>query len=371
LVTTVQFIYLTAFSKTGGIEKFNKNVIFCLQKLQNKYHPIIASSHDSGGDPAYCNNIDVHFFSANKIKFFWHCLRTARKTNLLLVGHINLSLIVFFMRLLNPKMKIIVFTHGVEVWKPLSGMDSAMMRFSNRILCVSKFTKRMLKEANNDISENKVFVFLNAVDPFYEEDKIDEEEVHAFSDKLSIHSYKPIILSVGRICREDAYKGFDLTIQALAEVKKNGLNPLYLLVGKYEDNEYQRLLKLAELNGVSENVIFLGFVPDKALTSYCKLADLFVMPSKGEGFGIVFIEAIRNQMAIVAANTGGTPEALGYGKYGRLVDPDNIEELAIAIKEEYYKKRTSNDNNWFEIMNIYGIDRFYNELSNHLQEVIL
>ncbi|MGL4361338.1 MAG: glycosyltransferase family 4 protein [Sediminibacterium sp.] len=371
LLTTIQFIYLTAFSKTGGMEKFNKNVIFCLQKSKDRYEPIIASLHDSEGESAYCSNMDTYFFAGNKIKFLVHCLRTAKKTKVLLVGHINLSPIVCLMRVLNPKMKTIVFTHGVEVWKPLSGLDAAMMRFSNRVLCVSKFTKRMLKEANDDISRDKIFVFLNAVNPFYEGDKINEDEVKELSRKLSIQSFKPIILSVGRICKEDAYKGFDLTIQALAEVKRNGLHPLYLLVGKYEDSELQRLLQLAEVNGIREHVIFLGFVPDKALTSYCKLADLFVMPSKGEGFGIVFIEAIRNQMAIIAANTGGTPEALGYGKYGRLVDPDNIHELATAIREEYYKKRASNDNNWSEIMHLYGIERFCNELNNHIQEVLL
>ncbi|MFY0076046.1 hypothetical protein ABTQ09_19940, partial [Acinetobacter baumannii] len=76
----------------------------------------------------------------------------------------------------------------------------------NRVLCVSKFTKRMLKEANDDISRDKIFVFLNAVNPFYEGDKINEDEVKELSRKLSIQSFKPIILSVGRICKEDAYK---------------------------------------------------------------------------------------------------------------------------------------------------------------------
>ncbi|MEN9599552.1 MAG: hypothetical protein RL596_1871, partial [Bacteroidota bacterium] len=68
---TIQFIYLTAFSKTGGIEKFNKNV---------------------------------------KIKMLFHCLKTAKKTDLLFVGHINLAPLVCVMKLLNKRMKVIVFT---------------------------------------------------------------------------------------------------------------------------------------------------------------------------------------------------------------------------------------------------------------------
>ncbi|WP_306404207.1 hypothetical protein, partial [Escherichia coli] len=92
------FIYLTAFSKTGGIEKFNKNVIFCLQKSKDRYEPIIASLHDSEGESAYCSNMDTYFFAGNKIKFLVHCLRTAKKTKVLLVGHINLSPIVCLMR---------------------------------------------------------------------------------------------------------------------------------------------------------------------------------------------------------------------------------------------------------------------------------
>jgi phosphatidyl-myo-inositol dimannoside synthase len=370
-VKTIQFIYLTAFSKTGGIEKFNKNVMYGLNQIKYSYDLIITSSHDTIGDPAYCSNLKTNFFAGNKLKIFLHSLKTARKTDILLVGHINLSPLVCIMKLLNPNIRVIVFTHGVEVWKPLSGLDSAMMRTANRVLCVSKFTKRMLRESNSDVVNEKIFVFLNAVDPFYKEVETNADELIVLAEKLKIDSFKPIILSIGRICSEDAYKGFDQTIRALAEVKNSGLNPLYLLVGKYESDEYQRLQQLATQSGVKDNINFLGFIEDKSLPAYCKLSDLFVMPSKGEGFGIVFIEAIRSKMAIIAANTGGTPEALGYGKYGRLVDPDDTQELAQAIREEYYKKRVSKHSDWEEIMNLYGIERFSNQLFQHIEEVLV
>jgi phosphatidyl-myo-inositol dimannoside synthase len=369
-VKTIQFIYLTAFSKTGGIEKFNKNVIYSLHQIKQEYNAIITSLHDAIGDEAYCNSVKTNFFSGSKIKMLLHCLKTARKTDLLFVGHINLAPLVCVMKLLNKRMKVIVFTHGVEVWKPLSGLDSAMMRSANRVLCVSKFTKRMLRESNSDVASEKIFVFLNAVDPFYKEIEANADELTLLADKLKVDSFRPIILSIGRICSEDAYKGFDQTIQALAEVKHAGLKPLYLLVGKYEQDEYQRLQQLASQNGTQDNVVFLGFIEERLLPAYCKLADLFVMPSKGEGFGIVFIEAIRSKMAIIAANTGGTPEALGYGKYGRLVDPDNVHELAVAIKEEYFKKKASKQNDWEEIMCLYGIERFANQLNTHIEDVL-
>jgi phosphatidylinositol alpha-1,6-mannosyltransferase len=72
-------------------------------------------------------------------------------------------------------------------------------------------------------------------------------------------------------------------------------------------------------------------VPPEELPDYFRLADVFVMPSAYEGFGIVFLEAMATGVHVIAGSQDGSRDALCDGALGTLVDPENGEELASAI----------------------------------------
>jgi phosphatidyl-myo-inositol dimannoside synthase len=91
------------------------------------------------------------------------------------------------------------------------------------------------------------------------------------------------------------------------------------------------LESLAVEYGVAKNVQFTGSVPPEELPDYFRLADVFVMPSAMEGFGIVFLEAMATGIRVIAGSQDGSRDALGDGALGTLVDPENGEELASAI----------------------------------------
>ena len=80
-------------------------------------------------------------------------------------------------------------------------------------------------------------------------------------------------------------------------------------------------------------VIFTGYIPEEELSAHYNLADLYIMPSLGEGFGIVFIEAMYYGVPVIAGNKDGSVDALLNGKLGLLVNPDKPEEIEIAIKK--------------------------------------
>ena len=82
---------------------------------------------------------------------------------------------------------------------------------------------------------------------------------------------------------------------------------------------------------MAKNVQFAGLVPPEELPDYFRLADVFVMPSTGEGFGIVFLEAMATGVPVIAGNRDGSRDALCDGALGTLIDPENCEELASAI----------------------------------------
>ena len=103
----------------------------------------------------------------------------------------------------------------------------------------------------------------------------------------------------------------------------------YLIAGKGEDRE--RLEVMASELGVSDSVTFAGFVPDEELADHYRLADVFAMPSTGEGFGIVFLEAMGCGTPVLGGDLDGSVDALDNGKLGLLVDPMSVNAIAEGL----------------------------------------
>src|SRR5262249_54390522 len=140
---------------------------------------------------------------------------------------------------------------------------------------------------------------------------------------------KKVLMTVSRLASSEQYKGHDRVICALPKVLSQRPDSIYLIVGDGDDR--LRLQSLAVKCGVAENVQFTGFVPAEELPDYFRLADVFVMPSAGEGFGIVFLQAMATGVRVIAGNRDGSRDPLCDGTLGTLVDPENCEEMASAI----------------------------------------
>ncbi len=74
-----------------------------------------------------------------------------------------------------------------------------------------------------------------------------------------------------------------------------------------------------------------GYIEDEELEDHFDISDMYVMPSRKEGFGIVFIEAMYYGLPVIAGNIDGSPDALLQGELGQLVNPENVKEIANAI----------------------------------------
>ena len=103
-------------------------------------------------------------------------------------------------------------------------------------------------------------------------------------------------------------------------------NVHFILVGKGDDRP--RIQALVNNLNLQDCVTIAGFVPDEELCDYYNLCDVFALPSKGEGFGIVYLEALACGKPVLAGKQDGSIEPLAKGKLGCLVDPDNVEEIA-------------------------------------------
>lgn len=166
----------------------------------------------------------------------------------------------------------------------------------------------------------------------------DNDAIEYGSPSLHAETNSITYLSIGKLTRR---KGFDLVLRALALGLPGIKNPRYIIIGSGEEEKYlKHLVKEHALDSVVE---FYGEISLEEKIKILKHADIFVMPSRMEGFGIVFLEAALYKLCSIGSKVGGIPEVIEDGKTGILVENENIEELREAMamlgqKNELRKK---------------------------------
>ena len=328
VVNRIAFIYLTGFSKTGGIEKFNKNVLASFKELNT--NAVAYSVYDDKCDEKYVNSNQFKGFGSNKILFSISIILNAKKYDTLLIGHINLSFVAYFVKLINPTIQLILIAHGIEVWGKQKGKAEWLLRSANLILAVSNFTKHTLQTANPFVNSKKIKLLPNALDPYFVYPSKFEKPAHLLA-KYNLSGEDKILLTVSRLSSEEQYKGYDRVIRSINDLSLTYPSIKYLIVGNADEVEQQRVSKLIQEEKVHDHVILTGFIEENELIDHYLLADVFVLPSKGEGFGIVLIEAMACGVNVIAGYKDGSVDALMNGELGTLIDPDNQVELIEEI----------------------------------------
>ena len=140
---------------------------------------------------------------------------------------------------------------------------------------------------------------------------------------------KRVLLTVGRLDPAERRKGQDQVIRALPGIIAACPDVVYLIVGSGADKA--RLEALAREVGVANHVVLAGAVAAAELPQLYRLADVFVMPSTQEGFGIVFLEAAMSGLRMVGGNADGSADALADGAIGTLIDPTDTAALVGAV----------------------------------------
>lgn len=202
------------------------------------------------------------------------------------------------------------------------GLNTATcFRYSNLIIAVSEKVKSHL--IGQGIKENKIRVVHNGVDlvRFHPMDMRDAKT------KLGYDPNEPLLGVFGRLSSE---KGQRVAIEAMFLIVKDHPDARLMLVGDGKDRA--DLEATADALGISDSVIFTGFAQDvRALMSAC---DIVIVPSsRGEGFGLVAVEAMALQKPVIASAQGGLPEIIVPGETGLLVPPNDPQALSDAVSE--------------------------------------
>ena len=262
----------------------------------------------------------------SKGRFAMTAIRTARrKAKLVVAAHPNLGPVVQAMKFVAPRMKSIICTHGVDVWEPLSGLRRRALRRSNLVLAPSRDTAEHVA-TEQGVARVRIRVLPWALDPQF-------EALLAPGARTAPPREFPagrVILTVGRWLATERYKGMDTLITALPRLLTRWPELQLVLVGTGDDRAW--LEDLTEKNGVLRHVHFLTGLNYSELAACYSACEIFALPSRGEGFGLVYLEAMACGKPVIGGAHGGAPEIIEDGVTGYVVPHGDPIHLATCIE---------------------------------------
>ncbi len=319
-----------AFGGHGGTAKFNRDLLTALCAHPGCTEVVAIPRSMPNRSESLPPELTYITTGINgKCKYIATVLRHIAKNSkfdLIICAHINLIPLTFFAKLM-VKAPILLFMHGIDVWQPTKSLaTNYLVKYVDGFVSVSNLTKhRFLSWAN--VSKENEFILPNAIDLSLFNLG---EKPSALLDRYGLRG-KTVLMTLGRLVSKERCKGFDEILELLPDMIKADPNIFYLIVGDGEDR--RRLEEKAKILCVDKHVVFAGLIPEFEKEDHYRLADAYVMPSRGEGFGIVYLEAMACGIPVVASKVDGSREAVRDGKLGILVNPDNPDEIKAGILE--------------------------------------
>lgn len=327
----MNILYTIISFNTGGAEKLLTDIINNWSYEEDKLILCIINNHY---EQSMINmiekrdNIEIIYLnrerSSKNINFIYRYMSIIREKKIDIIHcqdkeSLFLSLIGKFF---NRKIKLFNTIHDTNTYVGLRNIYVLIDKyFVTRIIAISQSVKREI--VARGISEDKVKVVYNGID--FEKYKI----INCNQDKKIENS----TFKIGCVARiQPKKKGQDILIKALEIVKLQYPNIKCIFAGTYmkeDTNDMKYLEKMVCDKKLQENVKFIGNVVD--IPSFLSEIDIFVLPSRYEGFGISIIEAMASKTPVICSNIDGPKEILGDDKYGKLFEVENYNDLANKI----------------------------------------
>jgi len=318
----------------GGVQEAGRLTAAALQEgaLRRGWSCEFLSFNDPRGAHSLetgAGTIGIKGFARSKIRFVLAAMSRTRSAGkigpaVVLAAHPHLAVPARWMKAVSPRLKVIVMAHGVEVWKPLASSRRRALLDADLVLAPSRDTLQKLVEVQ-DVPPEKVRQLPWPLNPGFL--RMAAEPVDLPVPPEFPHGR--IILTVGRWAASERYKGADELIGAIAQLHGSVAGLHLVAVGGGDD--LPRLRKIAHELGVADRVHFLENLSREQIAACYAKAEIFALPSTGEGFGLVFLEAMAFSKPVVAAAAGGATDVVEDGINGLLVPPGDAARLAQAL----------------------------------------
>jgi glycosyltransferase involved in cell wall biosynthesis len=317
-----------AYGGTGGIAQYNRDFFESLASRDSVGEVVVLArviARALEPRPASVTQLDLS--GSSKLRYLARAAAMASagaKFDLVVCGHINL-LPAAWLAARRSRARLIVIVHGIEVWSTGTALQRLMLRSADAVISVSAFTTRKLRSWAG-IPEERFFLVPNAIDLTAFTPGPRNPDVRK---RFGIGT-GPVLLTLGRMDENEKAKGFDEVLETLTSLRSDYPTLTYCIAGDGSDRK--RLESKATALGVRDHTVFTGYVDEGVKLELYRLADLFVMPSCGEGFGRVFLESLASGTPVVASSIDGSTEAVRGGAWGAIVDPRNRDEIINAIR---------------------------------------
>lgn len=314
-----------AFGGRGGIAQYNRDLLSALVRSGIVASVVVVprAAPDACVLPAGITQVSPRL---GRIAYTLAALREAirQRFDIVLCGHLYMAPLAWLIARLHGA-RLVIQMHGIEAWPRPASHRRTSVEAADLILCVSRYTRgRVLSWAT--ITPEHVLVLPNTVG-----ESFTPGDGSALRAEWGLQG-KHVLLCVGRMDARERYKGQDRTIAAIPKLVASGHDVAYVVLG--EGDDLSRLQELAREAGVTDRVRFIGAKGLDTLIAAYRMADLFVMPSTGEGFGIAFLEAMACGTPTLGLDVAGARDALADGDLGRLVaEEDFATALAGALEQ--------------------------------------
>ncbi len=325
-----------AFGGLGGIAQYNRDLLGALCSCPGVTEVVAVPRR--GPRPAEPLPAKLTYLTDGingKFRYLLavlRCLVTPGKYDLICCGHLFLLPLAYLARW-KTGAPLALFIFGLDAWQPPRSALAAMFAARvDAVISISELTAaRFLAWAR--LPRDRVFLLPNAVaGQLYGVGGKNPDLLQRYG-----LSGKIVLLTVSRLCATDNYKGIDEVLELLPELAEQVPEIAYLIGGDGGDRE--RLQAKARSLGVADRVVFAGFIPEPEKPDHYRLADAYVMPGWGEGFGFVYLEAMACGIPVLGSKLDGSREALRDGALGILVDPHDPDELRWGILEALNRPR--------------------------------
>jgi phosphatidyl-myo-inositol dimannoside synthase len=319
-------------ARDGGVQRILRLYLAAMAEDEAHHELALVALHDRAEDlarhAARGGPLRLPLRSAaaagSRTRFLAAAWQASSAAARLVCGHVHLLPVAALAA--RPGARLALGAHGIEVWSPLRPLRRLALRRADRVYCVSHYTRDRLAGLYPWLGP-RLRVVPNALDPAL---------LSGLPPALPRLGAPPVVLCVGRLVTGDAYKGYELLLRAFAALPEAGVHahpelaPRLRFVG--EGDLLPRLRALAAELGVAARVEFAGRLDDAALRQAFADCTCFALPSTGEGFGLVYLEALAAGRPCVGVRAAAVPELL-RPELGLLAPPDDVAALAAALAE--------------------------------------
>jgi phosphatidyl-myo-inositol dimannoside synthase len=316
------------FGGHGGIAQFNKDLLtaVCASPLVREVVAMPRVMPFDPGDLPPKLHYDVSAISG-KWRYTARSLHYAlrdRRFDLILCTHINLQPMAALARAITGAPSVL-FLHGIEAWQPPAKPLTALAaRRADWFVGVSRVTVGRFQAWAN-VPGERCLVLPCCVDLGRFTPAAPHQDI---IERYQLAGTRPV-LSLARLAGTERSKGFDQVLAVLRSIVRQAPDVVYVIAGA--GNDRARLEQMAQSLGVADRVRFTGYVQDADKVDLYRAARAFVLAGRGEGFGIVLLEAMACGVPVVASTLDGSYEAIGNGAMGIAVDPNDGDALSRAI----------------------------------------